>query len=149
MSRLDGPETRVVVLPPPPPWLVQEQICPITSSKEALSPANGITSHTGGGILTALILGSLSKAQDLLNTRARVHTSTHSHMGFKICKFQLMHCFHCVCPLVTFKCTITGLVCVYLKCRFYEFSPSRMTAIVFWMEIEQSDVFFSSVSIKA
>lgn len=60
-----------------------------------------------------------------------------------------MHCFHCLCPLHTFNCTITGLVCVYLKCRFNEFSLSTMTAIVFWMEIEQSDVFFSSVSIKA
>lgn len=56
---------------------VQEQICPITSSKEALSPANGITSRTGGAILTALILGSLSKAQDLLSTRAQVHTHAH------------------------------------------------------------------------
>lgn len=60
-----------------------------------------------------------------------------------------MHCFHCLCPLDTCNCTITGLVCVYLKCRFNEFSLSTMTAIVFWMEIEQSDVFFSSVSIKA
>lgn len=84
MSWLDSPETRVVVLPPltpdspaPPPRSLQEQICPITSSKEALSPANGITSRTGGGILTALILGSLSKAQALLNTRAQVHTQAH------------------------------------------------------------------------
>lgn len=55
--------------------LVQEQICPITGSKEALFPANGITSHTGGGIITTLILRSLSKADDLDNT----HTQTHVH----------------------------------------------------------------------
>lgn len=71
---------RVGELPPSLPpslflsQLVQEQICPITGSKEALFPANGITSHTGGGILTTLILRSLSKAEDLLNTHAHAHT---------------------------------------------------------------------------
>lgn len=45
-------------------------ICPITGCKEALFPFNGITSHTGGGILTTLILRSLSKAEHWLHTHA-------------------------------------------------------------------------------
>lgn len=77
MNWLDSPEMRAVELPSPSlSQLVQEQICPITGSKEALFPANGITSLTGGGILTTLILRSLSKAQDLLNTHAHTHTHT-------------------------------------------------------------------------
>lgn len=49
LAGLSGNESGRVA-PPPPCLLAQEEICPITGSKEALFPANGITSHTGGAL---------------------------------------------------------------------------------------------------